>query len=353
MRKMRSSADASPALSRFLRACRREPVDRTPVWFMRQAGRYMAEYRTVRERHGLLEICRTPELAVEVTLQPVRALGVDAAILFSDLLLPLTPLGVPFHFAEGEGPVVDAPVRGADDVARLRRFDPREELRPVLDAIRVLRRELEGKVPLIGFAGAPFTLASYAVEGGRSTQFAATKAFMYSEPRAWHAMAELLAEVVGDYLRAQVEAGAQALQVFDSWVGVLDASDYREFVRPHLRALFARAGDLVPVIHFGTGTSHLLGLQREAGGDVIGIDWRIGLDEGWRAAGGDVAVQGNLEPAALLAPRERLLARVDDVLARAGGRTGHIFNLGHGILPATPVENVKAVVEHVHARTAR
>jgi uroporphyrinogen decarboxylase len=338
---------------RFLRACRRETVDRTPVWFMRQAGRYMAEYRAVRERHDLLEICRTPELAVEVTLQPVQALGVDAAILFSDLLLPLAPLGVPFHFAAGEGPVVDAPLRDAAGVGRLRRFDPRQELRPTLDAIRLLRRELAGKVPLIGFAGAPFTLASYAVEGGRSTHFAATKAFMYSEPRAWHELAELLAEVVGDYLRAQAEAGAQALQVFDSWVGVLDADDYREFVLPHLRTLFARVRGLGPLIHFGTGTFHLLALQREAGGDVIGVDWRVGIDEGWRAAGEGVAVQGNLEPAALLGSRERLLARVDAVLARAGGRAGHISNLGHGILPATPVENVKAVVDHVHARTAR
>jgi uroporphyrinogen decarboxylase len=326
-------------------------VDRTPVWFMRQAGRYMAEYRAVRERHDLLEICRTPDLAVEVTLQPVRALGVDAAILFSDLLLPLEPLGVPFHFAAGEGPVVDAPVRGAADIARLRRFDPREELKHVLDAIRLLRRELEGKVPLIGFAGAPFTLASYAVEGGRSTQFAATKALMYSDPRAWHALAERLADVVGDYLRAQAEAGAQALQVFDSWVGALDADDYREFVLPHLRAVFARVGGLVPTIHFGTGTQHLLGLQREAGGDVIGLDWRVPLDEGWRAAGERGAVQGNLDPVALLGPRDRLLARVDEVLRRAGGRSGHIFNLGHGILPATPVESVKAVVDHVHART--
>jgi len=338
---------------RFLRACRRESVDRTPVWFMRQAGRYMAEYRAVRERHDLLEICRTPELAVEVTLQPVRALGVDAAILFSDLLLPLAPLGVPFRFAAGEGPVVDAPLRDAAGVARLRRFEPRDELRPALDAIRLLRRELNGRVPLIGFAGAPFTLASYAVEGGRSTAFAATKALMYSDPRTWHTLADLLAEVVGDYLRAQAEAGAQALQVFDSWVGVLDADDYCEFVLPHLRTLFARAGGLVPMIHFGTGTAHLLRLQREAGGDVIGVDWRVGLDEGWRAAGEGVAVQGNLDPAVLLGTRERLLARVDDVLARAGGRAGHIFNLGHGILPATPVENVKAVVEHVHARTAR
>jgi uroporphyrinogen decarboxylase len=338
---------------RFLRACRREPVDRTPVWFMRQAGRYMAEYRAVRERHDLLAICRTPELAVEVTLQPVRALGVDAAILFSDLLLPLEPLGIPFHFAAGEGPVVDAPVRGAGDIARLRRFDARDDLRHVLEAIRLVRQELDGDVPLIGFAGAPFTLASYAVEGGRSTQFAATKALMYSDPRAWHALAELLAEVVGDYLRAQAEAGAQALQVFDSWVGVLDADDYCEFVLPHLRTLFARIGGLVPVIHFGTGTFHLLGLQREAGGDVIGVDWRVGLDDGWRAAGEGVAVQGNLDPAALLGPRERLLARVDEVLHRAGGRAGHIFNLGHGILPQTPVDHAKALVDMVHELSDR
>jgi uroporphyrinogen decarboxylase len=341
------------AHDRFLRACRREPVDRTPVWFMRQAGRYMPEYRALRERHDLLSLCRTPELAVEVTLQPVRALGVDAAILFSDLLLPLAPLGVPFHFAPGEGPVIEAPVRSAADVARLRRFEPRAELSPALEAIRLLRRELEGKVPLIGFAGAPFTLASYAVEGGPSTQYAATKGLMYSDPPTWHRLASLLAEVVGDYLRAQAEAGAQALQVFDSWVGALDADDYREFVLPHVKALFARIGGLVPVIHFGTGTTHLLELQREAGGDVIGLDWRVGLDEGWRAVGDGVAVQGNLDPAALLGPRERLLARVDAVLARAGDRSGHVFNLGHGILPATPVENVKAVVEHVHARTAR
>ena len=338
---------------RFLRACRRQPVDGTPVWFMRQAGRYLGEYRAVRERHGLLEICRTPELAAEVTLQPVRALGVDAAILFSDLLLPLEPLGVPFHFAEGEGPVIDAPVRSPADVDRLRRFDPREELRSVLETIRLVRRELEGKVPLIGFAGAPFTLASYAVEGGRSTTFAATKALMYGDPPAWHRLAGLLAEVAGDYLRAQAEAGAQALQVFDSWVGALDAADYREFVLPHVKALFARAGGLVPVVHFGTGTAHLLALQREAGGDVIGLDWRVPLDEGWRAVGDGAGVQGNLDPAALLGPRARLLSRVDEVMARAGGRPGHVFNLGHGILPTTPVDNVKAVVDHVHDHAAR
>ena len=342
-----------PVNDRFLRACRRQPVDITPVWFMRQAGRYMAEYRTLRETHSLLELCRTPELAVEVTLQPVRALGVDAAILFSDLLLPLEPLGIPFHFATGEGPVVEKPVRTQADIAGLRRFEPREALAPVLQAIRLLRRELEGKTPLIGFAGAPFTLASYAIEGGHSNNFARTKGLMYGEPEAWHRLASLLAEVVLDYLRAQLEAGAQALQVFDSWVGALDEADYREFVLPHVKRIFDGLAALdAPSIHFGTGTGHLLTAQREAGGDVIGLDWRIPLDAGWRLVGPDRAVQGNLDPTLLLAPRERLLARVDDVLAQAAGRPGHVFNLGHGILPGTPVASVKAVVEHVHARSA-
>jgi uroporphyrinogen decarboxylase len=335
----------------FLRACRRLPVDRVPVWFMRQAGRYMPEYRALRAKHSLLTLCRTPELAVEVTLQPVRALGVDAAILFSDLLLPLAPLGLPFDFHQGEGPVVEKPLRSRADALALRRFDPRQELEMVLEAIRLLRRELT--VPLIGFAGAPFTLASYAIEGGHSSSFALTKGMMYGDPATWHLLAGLLAEVVADYLRAQVEAGAQVLQLFDSWVGALDAADYREFVFPHVRAIFeGLSASGVPVIHFGTGTSQLLALQREAGGDVIGLDWRIPLDEGWRRIGEDAAVQGNLDPTLLLAPRERLLARVDDVLERAGGRAGHVFNLGHGILPSTPVDSVKAVVEHVHARTA-
>ncbi|HEY3122208.1 MAG TPA: uroporphyrinogen decarboxylase [Vicinamibacteria bacterium] len=340
--------------NRFLRACRREAVDRTPVWFMRQAGRYMREYRALREQHDLLTLCRTPELAVEVTLQPVRALGVDAAILFSDLLLPLEPLGVPFSFAAGEGPVVERPIRGRADVERLRRFDPRAELAPVLEAIRLLARELEGKVPLIGFAGAPFTLASYAIEGGHSNQYAATKSLMYEDPATWHRLAAVLAEVVSDYLLAQVTAGAQALQLFDSWVGALGTADYREFVLPHVRAIFGALREAgVPLIHFGTGTGHLLALQREAGGTVIGVDWRVPLDQAWAAVGDDVAVQGNLDPGHLLAPRALLLDRVDDVLARAGARPGHVFNLGHGILPGTPVANVKAVVERVHEKTAR
>jgi len=335
---------------RFLRACRRETVDRTPVWFMRQAGRYMPEYRALREKHTLLTLCRTPELAVEVTLQPISALGVDAAILFSDLLLPLEPLGIPFDFAVGEGPVIEKPLRSAADVAALHRFEPREELGMVLEAIRLLRRELD--VPLIGFAGAPFTLASYAIEGGHSSTYALTKALLYKEPETWHRLASLLAEVVRDYLLAQVEAGVQAVQVFDSWVGALAAADYREFVLPHVRTIFeGLAGAGVPTIHFGTGTFHLLPLLREAGGDVIGLDWRTPLDEGWQRLGEGVGVQGNLDPTLLFAPRERLLARVDDVLDRAAGRPGHLFNLGHGILPGTPVDNVKAVVEHVHART--
>jgi uroporphyrinogen decarboxylase len=338
---------------RFLRACRLEPVDRAPVWFMRQAGRYMPEYRALRAKHSLLTLCRTPELAVEVTLQPVRALGVDAAILFSDLLLPLAPLGVPFDFQAGEGPVVESPLRSAADIDRLRRFDPREELGMVLEAVRLVRRELEGKVPLIGFAGAPFTLASYAIEGGHSVSFAATKALMYGDPAAWHRLAALLSEVVADHLRAQAEAGAQALQVFDSWVGALDEADYREFALPHVRALFDRLRGLdVPVIHFGVGTGHLLAAMREGGGDVIGVDWRTPLGEAWRRAGDGVGVQGNLDPTVLLGPRDRLLRRVDAVLEAAAGRAGHVFNLGHGVLPTTPVENVRAVVERVAARGA-
>ena len=337
---------------RFLRACRRERVDCTPVWFMRQAGRYMAEYRALREKHTLLELCRTPELAVEVTLQPLRAFGFDAAILFSDLLIPLAPMGIPFDFQAGEGPVIETPVRSAADVAALRRFDPRAELGMVLEAVRLLRRELE--VPLIGFAGAPFTLASYAIEGGHSTSFARTKGLMYGDAETWHRLAALLAATVADYLRAQVEAGAQAVQLFDSWIGALDEADYREFVLPHVRRIFDSVSDLdVPKIHFGTGTAHLLAVQREAGGTVIGVDWRTPLDEGWRLAGDGVAVQGNLDPTLLFAPRDRLLARVDDVLRRAGGRPGHVFNLGHGILPGTPVEAVKAVVDHVHEATRR
>ena len=338
---------------RFLRACRREPVDATPVWFMRQAGRYMPAYRAVRERHTLLEICRQPELAAEVTLQPVEAIDVDAAILFSDLLLPLEPMGIPFDFVAGEGPVIDPPVRTVERIDRLRRFEPRESLAHVLDTIRLLRTRLAGKVPLIGFAGAPFTLASYAIEGGPSRSFGHTKALMYGEPDAWHRLADTFATVIADYLTAQVEAGVQAVQVFDSWVGALSPQDYREFALPHTKRIFDAVQPLgVPTLHFGTGTATLLPEMREAGGDVIGLDWRIPLDAGWDLVGADRAVQGNLDPTLLLGPIERMLQGALDVLQCAQGRPGHIFNLGHGILPMTDLSRVQTLARFVHHQTA-
>ena len=338
----------------FLAAARREPAAHTPVWFMRQAGRYMPEYRAIRERHSLLDICANPELAAEVTLQPVRRLGVDAAILFADILLPLVPMGLELAFAEGEGPVIRTPVRSRADVVRLANVDVRDGLAPVLEAVRLLHRELPADVPLIGFAGAPFTVACYAIEGGSSRHFVAAKSLMYREPETWHALLDRLVQVLGDYLTAQVEAGAQALQVFDSWVGALSPDDYRRYVLPHSRRLFARLRPLgVPTIHFGVETTTLLEIMRDAGGDVIGLDWRVPLDEGWVWIGEDRAIQGNLDPVALFAPRAELEARVRDVLRRAAGRPGHIFNLGHGILPGTPVDNVRAVVDLVHEITAR
>lgn len=337
---------------RFLRACRRQPVDATPVWFMRQAGRYMAEYRALRERYSLLQICREPELAVAVTMQPVDTLEVDAAILFSDLLLPFSHMGLEFDFVKGEGPEIENPVRRASDVERVHTFEPREKLAHVLTTIGMLRQELAGKVPLIGFGGAPFTLASYAIEGGPSTAYARTKAFMYAQPQAWHRLCDRFATFMGDYLRAQIEAGVQAVQVFDSWAGQLSRSDYREFALPHSRRVFdALAGSNVPTIHFGVGTTAILPDLAAAGGDVIGVDWRLPLDEAWTAVA-DRGIQGNLDPTLLLAPLDRLRAGADDVLRRAGGRAGHIFNLGHGVLPNTPVENVQALAKHVHAWTA-
>jgi uroporphyrinogen decarboxylase len=319
---------------------------------MRQAGRYMSEYRTLRERYSLLDLCRTPDLATEVTLQPVRRIEVDAAILFSDLLLPLEPMGIRFDFIRGEGPAIENPIESEADVDRIRRFEPREALNPVLDAIRQVQRELAGRVPLIGFAGAPFTLASYAIEGGHSNNFARTKSLMYGSPAAWHRLCELLADMVSDYLIAQIEAGVDAVQVFDSWVGALNARDYREFILPHTRRIFdALSGYDVPTIHFGVGTGSILGELREAGGQVIGADWRTPLDEAWTRIGLDRAIQGNLDPTLLLGPLNRALAATDDVLARAAGRRGHIFNLGHGILPTTPVEHVQALARYVHQQT--
>ena len=338
---------------RFLRACRREPVDATPVWFMRQAGRYMADYRALRKRYSLLEICREPELAVAVTLQPVDVIDVDAAILFSDLLVPFTPLGLEFDFVKGEGPSIHYPIRAAGDVGRLRRFEPRQELAHVLETIRILRTELRDRVPLIGFGGAPFTLAAYAIEGGPSTSYMHTKAFMYEQPEAWHRLCEHLAGVIADYMAAQVEAGAQAIQIFDSWAGALGRNDYREFALPHTRVIFERLRATgVPTIHFAVGAAAILEDLAEAGGDVIGVDWRQPLDEAWGRIP-DRAVQGNLDPMLLLGPRERLLRATDDVLRRAGGRDGHIFNLGHGVLPPTPLEHVQELAQYVHRATLR
>jgi uroporphyrinogen decarboxylase len=334
---------------RFLRACRQEAVDTTPVWFMRQAGRYMAEYRAIRAKHTLLEICKNSELATEVTLQPIRAFGVDAAILFADILLPLEPMGAPFEFAAGEGPRVFDPVRDQQGVDRLRVIDPEEGLGYVLQTIKLIRAELDGKTPLIGFAGAPFTLASYLIEGGKSSNYLHTKGMMYSQPVLWNSLMQKLSEVVRRYLRAQIAAGAQAVQLFDSWVGDLSPTDYREFILPHVSHILKDVQTTgVPVIHFGTGTSTLLELQREAGGTVIGVDWRTPLDQAWQRLGPKVAIQGNLDPHLLaVAPRALLARRVREVLQQAGGRPGHIFNLGHGILQHTPPDSVRTVVELV------
>jgi uroporphyrinogen decarboxylase len=344
---------ASGRENRFLRACRRQSVDATPVWFMRQAGRYMQEYRALRQKYTLLQLCRTPDLATDVTLQPIRRIEVDAAILFSDLLLPLEPMGIPFDFVKGEGPAIETPIRSAADIDRLRVFEPREALPYTFSTIRQVKRELDGKVPLIGFAGAPFTLASYAIEGGHSNNFALTKALMYADPAAWHRLADKLATIVADYLKAQIDAGADAIQLFDSWVGALNAEDYREFALPHTKKIFAAIQGRVPTIHFGVNTGSILGDMREAGGDVIGADWRIPLDEAWDRIGVDRGVQGNLDPTLLLGPRERLFAGAADVLRRASGRPGHIFNLGHGILPSIPLENVQALARYVHQASAR
>jgi uroporphyrinogen decarboxylase len=325
---------------------------------MRQAGRYMSEYRTLRERYTLLDLCRTPDLATEVTLQPVRRIDVDAAILFSDLLLPLEPMGIPFDFIRGEGPAIESPLRSEADLARTKRFEPREKLSYVLDAIRQIKHALGGRVPLIGFAGAPFTLASYAIEGGHSNNFAHTKSLMYGYPAAWHRFCDLIADIIGEYLVAQVEAGVDCVQVFDSWVGALNAADYREFILPHTKKIFTRLaeatgedGRAVPTIHFGVGTGSILDQLREAGGDVIGADWRTPLDEAWERIGPDRGIQGNLDPTLLLGPLERVFAATDEILERAGGRPGHIFNLGHGILPSTPIEHVQALARYVHQRT--
>jgi uroporphyrinogen decarboxylase len=337
---------------RLLQAARRKPVDQTPVWFMRQAGRFLPEYRELRKRHSILEICAHPELAAAAAMTAVKALpGLDGAIVFSDILQLLVPMGIKVEFAPGEGPRILNPVRTAADVAALRPVESERDLPGPLGAIRILRRELEGRMPVIGFAGAPFTLATYLVEGGPSRDYAKVKRFMGSEPRAWDDLMTRLAGAVAAHLSAQAAAGADIVQVFDSWVGVLGVDDYRRFVQPHMRRIFEALRGKVPAIHFGTGTAALLELMREAGGEVIGLDWRVDLADAWKRIGPGVAVQGNLDPAALLLPLPELGRRIDAVLDRAAGRPGHIFNLGHGILPETPVEHVAATIERVHARS--
>jgi uroporphyrinogen decarboxylase len=319
---------------------------------MRQAGRYMKAFRDLRAQHSLLTVCRTPDLAVEVTLQPIERFDLDAAIIFADILLPLTPMGLSLDFVKGEGPVISNPVRHEADVAALRPVVAEEQLGYVMEAIRRVRRSLD--VPLIGFAGAPFTLASYMIEGGASRNYLITKQMMYGAPDLWAQLMTKLTRVITHYLLAQAAAGADALQVFDSWIGALSPFDYRRFVFPYMKNLFGAlrpAG--VPVIHFGTGTATLLPLQKEAGGDVIGLDWRIPLDEGWNRLGFDVAVQGNLDPTVLFAPIPEIERQVDDILTRAGNRPGHIFNLGHGILPETPVEHVEWLIDYVHKKSTR
>ena len=334
--------------SPFMRACRRESVPYTPIWLMRQAGRYMHEYREVRKRMSFLELCKTPSLAAEVTVTAAERLGVDAAIIFADILLIVEPMGLELEFGKGEGPIIHNPVRSALDVKRLREVEDVASLEFVFEAIRQTRRGLPDDLPLIGFSGAPFTLASYIVEGGASRNYVHTKTMMYNDSGAWHAMLSLISRALAKYLNAQIEAGAQAVQLFDSWVGALGPDDYRQYVLPHTRNVIEGIKPGTPVIHFGTGTASLLELMREAGGDVIGLDWRVPLDEGWKRIGHDVGVMGNLDPVTLFARRDHLRAQAQKILEQASGRPGHIFNLGHGILPSTPVENVVALVEAVH-----
>ena len=330
----------------LVRAARREPVERTPVWFMRQAGRSLPEYRAVREEHSFWEVANTPELCADVTLQPVRRHGVDAAVMFADIMTPVLGMGLDVQLVDGVGPVVAAPVRTLADVERLRVPEPDEAFAPLLAAIAIVRGELAPEQAVVGFCGGPFTVAGYLVEGKPSREFATVKALMYREPEVWQALLDKLADCFGGYLAAQVGAGADVVQLFDSWVGALSPADYEEYVAPWSARVLGAVG--APTIHFGTGTATLLPAMARAGGDVIGLDWRIPLDEGWRLVP-DRGVQGNLDPAVLLGPWERVEAAAADVLARAGGRPGHIFNLGHGVLPGTDPEQISKLARLVQA----
>ncbi len=330
----------------LVRALRREQVERTPVWFMRQAGRSLPEYRELRERHSFFEVANTPELCAEVTLQPVRRHGVDAAVLFADIVTPVIGMGIGVELVEGVGPVVAEPVATAADVERLHLLDPEEAYAPVLEALGIVRNDLAADQALVGFCGGPFTVAGYLVEGKPTRDFLGVKALMYREPAVWHALMERLADGFAAYVAAQAAAGADVIQLFDSWVGVLSVPDYEELVAPYSARVLASVG--VPTVHFGTGTTHLLPAMACAGGDCIGLDWRVPLDDGWGLVGPERALQGNLDPAVLLGPWERIEAGARDVLARAAGRAGHVFNLGHGVLPATDPADLSRLVELVH-----
>jgi len=333
--------------SSFVRACKSQPVERTPVWFMRQAGRYMPEYRAVRKQHSLLEICKKPALAAEVTITAAEFLGVDAAIIFADLLLPLEVMGLPFHFSAGEGPVIEKPVRSKEDIAILR-TDRAAELGYVSEAVALVAKHFGNRLPVIGFCGAPFTLASYMIEGGGSRNYIHTKKMMYNAPADWDALMRKLVAVTAAYSADQVRAGADVIQIFDSWVGCLSVEDYRRYVLPHVTGMVKQLQKTgVPIIYFGTDSATLLPAMKETGADVVGLDWRIPLDEGWARLDHKCAVQGNLDPVLLFADWKELKSGAEDILRRAGGRPGHIFNLGHGILPETPVENVKNLARFV------
>ncbi|HEV8004015.1 MAG TPA: uroporphyrinogen decarboxylase [Planctomycetaceae bacterium] len=332
---------------RFLRAARRQSVDTTPIWIMRQAGRYLPEYRSVRDKVSFLDLCKRPDLAAEVTLTAQQALGVDAAILFADLLPILEPMGFQLEYTPGGGPKIHNPIRTAEDLKRVRAGDL-DELGFVYDTVRLVRKQLPANIPLLGFAGAPFTLASYAIEGGGSRDFARTKRLMYGCPELWNGLMQRLVDSVVGYLERQIEAGCQAVQIFDSWAGCLSPADYRQYAFPYSKQIFDRLPAHVPAIHFLTGNPALLPLQREAGGSVVGLDWRIDLAEAWSCVGFDVAVQGNLDPLVLQADLETLKKQTRRVLDAAGGRPGHIFNLGHGVLPETDPNQVKALVAMVH-----
>ncbi len=338
---------------RFLAAARREPVDRTPVWFMRQAGRCLAGYRELREKYDILTLTRTPELCAKVTMMPVEELGVDAAVLYADIMLPLVGMGVPFSIDPGVGPIIHAPLRTGADIAALRVVPPQESTPDLFEAIRIVRRDLEGRTAVIGFAGGPFTVASYMLEGRPTKDFVRTKGLLYGDASLWHQLMETLTNVTIDYLRAQVGAGAQVVQLFDSWAGTLSRDAYVEHVLPYSTRIFKALRETgVPTIHFGTGTSHLLEAMATAGSDVVSVDWRTPLDEAWRRVGFSIGVQGNLEPASLLGSFESAAAEARRVLLRAGGRPGHIFNLGHGVLAPTPADNLRRLADLVHEETA-